>query len=353
MRMIEVGHVKALVARRGLHNVLSEMADYIEADFRRWPDFEKSPRFASHSPGGVIELMPTSDGERFGFKYVNGHPTNYRHGLQTVTGFGVLADVETGYPLLIAEMTLTTALRTAATSAMAARHLARSDARRMAIIGLGAQAEFQAEGFRALLGVDHLQVFDIDPAATEKFRRNMENRGFAIEVARSAPEATAGVDIVTTVTADKQHATILSANMIGAGMHLNAVGGDCPGKTELQGAILDRASVFVEYPPQTRIEGEIQQKPADFPVTELWQVITGTAPGRTRRDEITLFDSVGFAIEDFAALRYLYDHSEDERLHRDADLLALPKDPRDLFGLLHAGDDARATPPALSLVAAG
>lgn len=346
MRMVEVNHVCALVARRGLHNVLGELAGYIEADFRRWPEFEKSPRFASHSRDGVIELMPASDRERFGFKYVNGHPRNYLRGLQTVTGFGVLADVATGYPLLIAEMTLTTALRTAATSALAARHLARGDARTMAIIGLGAQAEFQAEAFRAMLGVDRLRIFDIDPAATGKFRRNMEGRGFAIHVAGSAPDATTGADIVTTVTADKQHATILSGNMVGAGMHLNAVGGDCPGKTELQPSILDRASVFVEYAPQTRIEGEIQQKPADFPVTELWQVITGEARGRSRRDEITLFDSVGFAIEDYSALRYLLDHTADERLHREVDLLALPQDPRNLFGLLGAAEAPRA---ALSL----
>jgi len=343
--MVEVSHVRALIARRGLHHVLSELADYIEADFRRWPEFEKSPRFASHSKDGVIELMPTSDGERFGFKYVNGHPSNYRRGLQTVTGFGVLADVATGYPMLIAEMTLTTALRTAATSALAARYLARGDARTMAIIGLGAQAEFQAEAFRAMLGIDCLRIFDIDPAATAKFQRNLDRRGFVIHVASSAPDATTGADIVTTVTADKQHATILSGNMVGAGMHLNAVGGDCPGKTELQPSILDRASVFVEYTPQTRIEGEIQQKPADFPVTELWQVIAGEARGRTRRDEITLFDSVGFAIEDYSALRYLLDHTTDERLHRDADLLALPEDPRNLFGLL----DVAETSIALSL----
>lgn len=346
MRMIEVGHVAALVARRGLHAVLTELAAYIEADFRRWPAFEKSPRYASHSRDGVIELMPASDGERFGFKYVNGHPRNHLDGLQTVTGFGVLADVATGYPLLIAEMTLTTALRTAATSALAARYLARPDARTMAIIGLGAQAEFQAEAFRALLGIDRLQVFDIDPAATAKFRRNLDGRGFTIRVAASAPEATAGADIVTTVTADKQHATILSGNMVGAGMHLNAVGGDCPGKTELHAAILDRASVFVEYPPQTRIEGEIQQKPADFPVTELWQVIAGATAGRVRRDEITLFDSVGFAIEDFAALRYLFDRCVDDDLHREVDLLAMPGDPRDLFGVLRA--DERGAAPALS-----
>jgi ornithine cyclodeaminase len=337
MRLVEVEHIVDLVRTVGLEEILGGMTAYIEEDFRRWPEFDKSPRYASHSRDGVIELMPTADADRFAFKYVNGHPANFRAGLQTVTGFGVLADTATGYPRMIAEMTILTALRTAATSALAARHLARKDSQTMALIGLGAQSEFQAIAFAAELGIRRLRVYDIDPAATAKFLRNMAGRGLSIIVAETAPEALDGADIVT---ADKRRATILSDNMIGAGIHINAVGGDCPGKTELQPAILSRASVFVEHTPQTRIEGEIQQMPADFPVTELWRVIAGEAEGRARREEITLFDSVGFAIEDFAALRYIADQTADDRFHREIDLLATPADPRDLFGLLE-GDEGR------------
>ena len=100
---------------------------------------------------------------------------------------------------------------------------------------------------------------------------------------------------------------MLRADAVEPGVHINAIGGDCPGKTELDPAILERAKVFVEYTPQTRIEGEIQQLPPDFPVTELWQVITGEAKGRTAATDVTVFDSVGFAIEDFSVLRYLRD----------------------------------------------
>lgn len=95
--------------------------------------------------------------------------------------------------------------------------------------------------------------------------------------------------------------------MVGAGVHINAIGGDCPGKTELHRDILLRAETFVEYPPQTRIEGEIQQMDPDYPVTELWKVINGQVRGRLDDRQITLFDSVGFAIEDFSALRYIRD----------------------------------------------
>ena len=95
-------------------------------------------------------------------------------------------------------------------------------------------------------------------------------------------------------------------------MHLNAVGGDCPGKTELHRRHPARADarVFVEFEPQSRIEGEIQQMPADFPVTEFSRVLSGAAPGRTSAAEVTIFDSVGFALEDFSALRYLHAHPQ-------------------------------------------
>jgi len=103
---------------------------------------------------------------------------------------------------------------------------------------------------------------------------------------------------------------------------------------ELAAAILHRARIFVEYPDQTRIEGEIQQLAPDHPVTELWQVIAGRAPGRTDPRQITLFDSVGFAIEDFSALRVVHDKARETGLFAALDLLADPDDPRDLFGML-------------------
>jgi len=329
---ISVDAMMRLVAETGVERFLAELAAYIEADFRRWPLFDKTPRVAAHAADGSIELMPTSDGALYAFKYVNGHPKNTREGRQTVCAFGMLADVATGYPLLLTEMTILTALRTAATSAMAAKYLAPKGAATMAIIGNGAQCEFQALAFKALLGIKAVRLYDIDSAATRKAARNLSLAGLSVTACRSAEEAVLGAEIVTTATADKARARILTDNMIGAGIHINAIGGDCPGKTELDPAILNRVDVFVEYPPQTRIEGEIQQMPADFPVTELWRVVCGEAPGRRDAAAITLFDSVGFAIEDFAALRYLRD-----RIGADAarlDLVADPDDPRDLYGML-------------------
>jgi ornithine cyclodeaminase len=331
---VSVDHMMQLVHRIGVEPMLVGLADYIEADFRRWELFDKTPRVASHSAEGVIELMPASDGVVYGFKYVNGHPKNTRDGLQTVTAFGLLADVGTGYPVLLSEMTLLTALRTAATSAMAAKHLAPKGARTIAMIGNGAQSEFQALAMKAVCGVEAVRLYDIDGAATEKCARNLAGTGLRVITCGSPEEAVEGAQILTTCTADKQYATVLTDNLVGAGVHINAIGGDCPGKTEVAPGILHRSDIFVEYASQTRIEGEIQQLSSDHPVTELWQVIAGQMPGRTSARQITLFDGVGFAIEDFSALRFVRDRIRGTGLYGEVDLLADPDDPRDLFGML-------------------
>ncbi len=331
---VSVEHMMGLVHHLGIETMLVGIAGAIEEDFKRWEQFDKTPRVASHSEVGVIELMPTSDGEMYGFKYVNGHPKNTTEGLQTVTAFGLLADVETGYPILLSEMTVLTALRTAAMSALAARILAPSNAKTMAMIGNGAQSEFQCLAFKAICGIETVRLYDIDPAATQKAARNLERTGLTVVSCKSAEEAMQGAEIITTCTADKRNATILTDNMVGPGVHINAIGGDCPGKTELHRDILLRSKIFVEYPEQTWVEGEIQVLDRDHPITELWQVITGQVPGRRDDTQITLFDSVGFAIEDFSALRYVHRAVKGTPFVTQLDMLADPDDPRDLFGML-------------------
>lgn len=339
---VSVEHMMRIVLKIGIERFLSELAAYIEEDFRRWDLFEKTPRIATHSAEGVIELMPTSDGSIYGFKYVNGHPKNTRQGRQTVTAFGMLADVNTGYPVLLSEMTILTALRTAATSALVGKYLAPSGSRTMAMIGNGAQCEFQALAFKTICGVEAVRLYDFDPAATKKAVRNLADTGLTVVSCDTREDAILGAEIITTCTADKQYATILTDNMIGAGVHINAIGGDCPGKTELHRDILLRSDIFVEFAAQTRIEGEIQQLDANHPVTELWQVISGRAAGRRDARQITLFDSVGFAIEDFSALRYVRDQLARTGQFTNLDLLADPDDPRDLYGMLRRAD-AKAT----------
>ena len=337
VRFIDVAHMRDWVSTVGVAEIIRGMAGYVEDDFRRWEHFEKAPRVASHSHVGVIELMPTCDGRNYAFKYVNGHPGNPSRGLQTVTAFGVIADVDSGYPVMWSEMTILTALRTATISAVAARVLARSDSTTMALIGTGSQAEFQSIAFRELLGITSLRIWDTDPGALDKFERNAAALGFDIYRANSASDATNGADIITTCTADKALATVLTDDMVAPGVHINAIGGDCPGKTELDAAILHRASIFIEFEEQTRIEGDIQQLDPAHPVTELHLVLNGEAPGRTSASEITVWDAVGFAIEDFSALRYVNDATKGTRFCTEVDLVADPSDPKDLFALVNAG----------------
>ncbi|MDB5929484.1 MAG: ornithine cyclodeaminase [Polaromonas sp.] len=330
--------VASLVSRQGMVTTLQGMAACIEEDFLRWQSFDKSARLASHSEGGVIELMPIADATTYTFKYVNGHPKNTAIGLSTVMAFGVLADVATGLPLLISELTLTTALRTAATSALAARALARPGSRVMALVGNGAQSEFQALAFHHLLGIEEIHLYDIDPAATAKLMRNLQANpdaaGLRLRVFGSTLDAVRDADIVTTVTADKTNATIITAGMLKPGTHINGVGGDCPGKTEIHADVLRAAKVFVEYEPQTRIEGDLQQMAPDFAVTELWRVLAGEQAGRDSPAQITMFDSVGFALEDFSALRYLHETAGALAIGGTIPLIPRLDDPKDLYQLV-------------------
>ena len=342
LNYIGIARVRELVSSVGPARFIEALAGEIDADYRRWSEFDKSARHASHSAVGVIELMPTSDGRLYSFKYVNGHPKNTTEGLLTVTAFGVLADVATGYPLLLSEMTFVTALRTAAISALAARHMARPGARVMALIGNGAQSEFQAIAFHHMLGINELRLYDTDPEATAKLMLNLDALalpGLEAKPCASTVEAVRGADIVTTVTADKRNALILTPDLIEPGMHLNAVGGDCPGKTELHADIVrsPQARIVVEFEPQARIEGEIQQLDASVTVTELADVLCRRRPGRLNEREVSIFDSVGFALNDFSSLRYLH------RLNRELDgaevidLIPQMDDPKDLFGGLGVG----------------
>ncbi|MDR3449272.1 MAG: ornithine cyclodeaminase [Alphaproteobacteria bacterium] len=337
LRYLDVQTVISLIRKTGVEKSLSLLADYLADDFKRWNEFHKSPRAACHSPQGVIEVMPIADGQFYSFKYVNGHPGNTAKHLPTVMAFGVLAETETGVPILLSEMTLLTGLRTASTSALIAKHLARRNSKRMAIIGCGAQSEFQILAFKAVMGITDVVAFDLDAKAIEKLQRNLAGTGVTIKAASSAREAVKGADIVTTITAAKAKQAVLTPDMVEPGMHINGVGGDCPGKTELHPDVLRNARVVVEYEPQTRIEGDIQQMTGNFKVTEFWKIITGAEQGRSDDQQITVFDSVGFAIEDFSALRMMNDLAKAADAGTALDLIPDLADPKDLFALLTKG----------------
>jgi ornithine cyclodeaminase len=334
MKIITVRDMQKLIAAIGIEDFLSRLIVALEHDFSRWDDFRKSPRHATHYSQGVIELMPCANDRYYAFKYVNGHPDNTAIGKLSVIATGQLSDALTGYPLLLAEMTLLTASRTAATSALAAKYLARNNAETLAIIGTGAQAEFQVLGFKQIFPLREIRFYDKDPRAMAKFVRNLERYGLALTPCGTVQEAVRRADIVITATAAKGRQQLIGLQDIAPGIHINAIGGDCPGKTELPPELLEAAKIVVEYVPQSRSEGEVQQCGADRIHAELWELAVGRKPGRENDEEITLFDSVGFALEDYSALRLIYELALEYSLGQQLEFLPMPADPKDLFGVL-------------------
>ncbi len=331
MLILDVYDIKKILQKTGFKDFFLELIDVLQNDYKNWDNFDKIPRVATHFPYGVIELMPISDEEFYTFKYVNGHPRNPKFDKTTVMATGQLSVIKTGEPLLLSEMTLLTALRTGATSAMAGKYLARENSSVLCLIGTGAQSEFQTLAFDTVFDIKEVRYFDIDPKTMDKFEKNIKKYGFNLTRCDSAREAVRGSDIVTTITADKANQTILTRDMIEDGMFINGVGGDCPGKTEMSKEVVEASTVFVEYLPQTKIEGEIQQVCDDFPAIELQKVIKGEKSGRKDDKEITLFDSVGFAIEDFSVLKLIYKLAKKYSTGKELDLIPVMDDPKDLF----------------------
>ncbi|MCX7125995.1 MAG: ornithine cyclodeaminase [Gammaproteobacteria bacterium] len=333
VKVITVSDIRKLINQIGIEHFFRELINSLEKEFSRWDRFDKSPRHAVHTHDGVIELMPIADDELYSFKYVNGHPNNAKQNKSTVVAVGLLSDVNNGYPLLLSEMTLLTALRTAATSALAAKYLAKKESRIIGIVGTGAQSEFQILAFKALFNIEAVKYFDIDPMAMKKFAANLKDQNFKLIACANAKEVIENCDIITTATAAKGHAQILMNEWVHAGVHINGIGGDCPGKTELDKAILPRAKIVVEYFPQSKIEGEIQQDDVEV-YAELWELTSGKKIGRESDAEITLFDSVGFALEDFVILKLVRELSIKNNIGTEMDLIPDADDPKNLYGLV-------------------
>lgn len=338
MLVLEIPDICLMVTKIGLKNFYIQLCEYLTEDFKNWEQFAKSPRHAVYVANGVIELMPICNDTLYTFKYVNGHPNNPRENKLNVVAVGMLADVASGYPLMLSEMTLLTGLRTAATSALASKVLARKHSKRLTIIGCGAQSEFQVLAHHALFDLSEVRYIDIDPHAMERFAHHLQSESFTLTPMPDIQTAIQDADIIITATAatGKQH--VLEHGWLKPGQHVSGIGGDSPGKTELDPEILKHSKVVIEYFPQTIHEGEIQNlgdHAKEYLYAELWEILSGHKPGRKDDQEITVFDSVGFALEDFSILRLCYQLSQDH--HSGKTLKLIPNDMSDcknLFGLL-------------------
>lgn len=334
MLILQLDDIKQLLAKVGYKNFFLQLIDTLELDYKNWSEFDKKPRLANHFDFGVIELMPISNDQYYAFKYVNGHPKNPQQHKLTVMATGQLSLCSTGEPLLYSEMTLLTALRTAATSAMVAKHLANKDSQVLALIGTGAQSEFQYLAYSFIFDIKEIRYFDVDDNAMQKFAANMEQFNVQLSPCDNASEAVKGADLITTCTANKCQQTILTKAMLDKPVFINALGGDCPGKTELDKALLESATIVVEYLEQTKIEGEIQQLSDDFSCTELHEIIKQQVKINVATDGTIIYDSVGFALEDYAILKLVYRLAQQYQLGEQADMVPELNDVKNLFSLL-------------------
>lgn len=338
MKIITVETLAELIKRHGFENFLRDLMQQLKQDFTRWNEFTKIPRPAMHVEGGVLELMPICDNDYYSFKYVNCHPKNPETNQMTVVATGQLSRTDTGYPIMLSEMTLLTAFRTAAISALATNLMARKDSTIMAIIGTGAQSEFQVRALGLVRNITEVRYFDVDPNAMDKFERNMKDSSLRLVRCHSTEEAVSGAYIITVCTACKAHVDVIKNEWVKPGVHINALGGDCPGKTELELSILSRSRIVVEYLDQARIEGEIQRLTKDqtrkLVHGELYELVKRTKQGRESNADITIFDSVGIALEDYSALRLTYELAEKYNLGEEYNLTPILDNPKDLITVL-------------------
>lgn len=342
VRILDVPMIAQIARQHGIETLIRDIMERLQIDFSNWENFQHIPRPAFYSKEGVIEVMPVCDKEKFIFKCVNGHPNNPSFGKHTVAATGQLADMKDGYPLLITEMTLITAIRTAAISALASNYLARQNSQTLAIIGTGAQSEYQVIAHKLVRRIKNIRYFDIDKQAMVKFETNISsNLGGSkttLFPCQNAREALLGADIVVVCTACKGHQEVIKDAWVTEGQHINGLGGDCPGKTELQKSILRRARVVVEFFRQGIIEGEIQQfkeeEAKKIVDAHLFEIVKQEKKGRQSDSEITVFDSVGIALEDFSALSVIYDLAKKYAIGHRLTMIPDVKDPKDIFSLL-------------------
>lgn len=335
VRVVTINDLRSLIKKVGLQSFILQLIHRLEKDYTHWNEFDRSPRPATYYPQGVIELMPISDKEYYSFKLVNGHPENTKNHLLTVVAVGMLASATTGYPLLISEMTLLTAIRTASTSALVSKYMARKNSKTFGIIGTGAQSEFQVLAHHFSLGFKDIFYFDTDPKAMAKFEKNLEKYPLQLHRCKNAQSVVEQSDLVTTATAAKGEQKIILEEWVKPGTHINGIGGDSPGKTELDPALLNKSKIVVEQLEQSSIEGEIQHLSKKEKIfAEVWELVSNKKKGRINDQEITLFDSVGFAIEDYSALRLIHQLTQEHKIGHQLDMVPDLADPKNLFSLI-------------------
>ncbi len=263
---------------------------------------------------GLLGLMPGYLGapQSFGLKVVSVMPGNHGTPYDSHQGVVMLFGIAHGEPLAILHATAITAIRTAAASAAATDALARTDAGDLALLGSGTQARTHLEAMQAVRPLRRVRVWSRNRENAERFAREEgARRGIAIEVAASAAEAVRGADLICTTTAAKE--PVLEGAWLAPGAHVNAVGACFAGSRELDTEAVRRARFFTDCRESciheagdfllARTDGAIDDAHL---VGEIGEVFVGKVAGRVSRDDITIYESLGIAIEDLAAAHFIH-----------------------------------------------
>ena len=227
---------------------------------------------------------------------------NPKRGLMAHQSTAIMFDPETGLPTAFMDGNHITVIRTAAVGALAARVLSREGSRIAAILGCGAQGTGQAQALLQVRGIQEIRAFDALPETAQRFADTLGAMGANVRIAQSAEEAVRGADIVVTATPGRQ--PVLRSEWVVPGMHVSAFGTDTKGKVEVEAPLFSRATVVVDDIVQATTIGETQHPVAQGVIREqdiratLGEILAGRKPGRTRPDEITLFDATGLAFQD-------------------------------------------------------
>lgn len=271
---------------------------------------------------GDFRAMPAALPGAVGIKWVNVHTQNPSLGLPTVMATMIYNDPATGYPLAVMDATDITAYRTGATAAIAAKYLARKNARTLGIIGAGRQAYTQLLAHAELFELKLIRVFDHSQAAIERLISFYPS----YPIQQSSLAETAASDIVCTLTPVRE--PLVKKAWILPGTHINAIGADAAGKEELEPSILQEAIVVVDDLKQASSGGEINVpirkglfRPEDVYAT-LDEIILGAKPGRRNEKEVTIFDSTGVAIEDVAVARLVYEKASQAGSYLSVELVS-------------------------------
>jgi ornithine cyclodeaminase len=268
---------------------------------------------------GLMAVMPAWRGSptgAFGVKIVGVFPGNLALGLDAHQGAVLLFSGQTGQPLAFVNASAVTAIRTAAVSGVATRALAREDASDLALVGASVQAATHLEAMACVRRLRRARVASRDPERARAFVRAQAARyTFPLEAVASVEDAVRGADLV--VTATSSALPVLRREWVAAGAHLNVIGASLRDRREVDSATMAAASLFVDRRESTENEagdyllalqeGAIREGHIR---AELGEVLTGRNEGRTSRDEITLFKSLGLAVEDLAAAALVYERAK-------------------------------------------